>query len=353
MATSLTSVVNSPGIQTAGLPTNSTQLGGGGVATSAPTPAGNNPVPTTPTNGTSSSGVLNPPTPSNPSVTSLVPAQPTTATFTGVNGTAATVGTATNAATSDVGKLADISSGSANPNDSTNSASQLDAITSTDSPYMQLARKQGMLSAASRGLGNSSIAAGNSEASAVAAAAPLAEQNASTAASGQLQNSQLDTQTSEFNAGQQNANAQLDAQLKTQTSQFNASQQQSTGATNAAAINAMREQTQAITAQLNTQFLSGSMAQTLAGIQGQYSELIAQNQSAAALVQSTLNGISAAMANPQVNATQASQAIAAEIAFMNSSLGMINILNGGSPNALSAGIAAPGSTPTANPGGKK
>lgn len=329
---------------------NTTQMGGGGASiTNPPSLVGSNPTPTTPTNGTSA-GVLNPPTPSNPSLASLTPGQPATGTFTAAMGTAATAGTATQASASNVDGL-----GSQNTNDPTNAAGQLNSITASDSPYMQLARKQGMLAAAQRGLGNSSIAAGNSEASAVAAAAPLAEQNASEAAQGKLQNSQLDTQTNEFNAGQTNANAQLDAQLKTQTSQFNASQQQSAGATNAAALNAMREQTQAITAQLNTQFLSGSMAQTLAGIQGQYSELIAQNQSAAAIAQSTLNGISSALANPQINASQAAQAISVETTFLNSALGMINVLNGGSSTTLpnvSATASTHGSTtvPTTTPG---
>jgi hypothetical protein len=338
--------------------TNSSQLGGGGASITPPAVVTNGGA----SNGASSAGggntgILNPPTPSNPSLSSLYPTQPVTGTFTGVNGTAATVGTATAAAASDVGKQADISTGSMNPNDSTNAASQLDAITSTNSPYMQLARKQGMLSAAQRGLGNSSIAAGASEAAATAAAEPLAQQNASEASSGQMQNSQLNTQANEFNAGQTNANQQLDAQLKTQTSQFNASQQQSAGATNAAALNAMRQQTQQIMAQLNTQFLSGSQAQTLAGIQGQYSELIAQNQSAAALTQSVLNGIASALANPQINSSQAAQAISVETTLLNSALGMINTLNGGSPTALpnvntssTHGNTAP-PPPTGAPGG--
>jgi hypothetical protein len=317
--------------------TNSSQLGGGGASIAPPTLA-TNPGGSS-TNGTSAAGggntgVLSPPTPSNPSLSSLYPTAPVTGTFSAVNGTASLAGTATAAVASDVGNQASISTGSMNPNDSTNAASQLNSITSTNSPYMQLARKQGMLSAAQRGLGNSSIAAGASEAAATAAAAPLAQQNASAASQGQMQNSQLNTQVSDFNAGEQSANQQLDAQLQTQTSQANAEQQQSAGATNAAALNVMKQQTQQIIAQMNTQFLSGSQAQTLAGIQGQYSELIAQNQSAAALTQSALNGIASAMANPQINASQSAQAISVETTLLNSALGMINVLNGGNPTAL-------------------
>lgn len=318
-------------------------LGGGGASIQPPQVVTNGTSATTALGGGSSPSTSG----TGLNVASLYPNQPTTGTFTAAMGTAAAVGTATAAQASDVAGM-----GSQNTNDPTNVAGQLNDITSANSPYMQLARQQGMLSAAQRGLGNSSIAAGNAEAAAVQAAAPLAEQNASEAAQGKLQNSQLETQANEFNAGQTNANQQLDAQLKTQTSQFNASQQQSAGATNAAALNAMREQTQQIVAQMNTQFLSGTMAQQLAGIQGQYSELIAQNQSAAALVQTTLNGMSAALSNPQVNATQAAQAVKTEMTMLNSALGMINVLNGGSPTATPpvSSTAAPGTPGTTIPG---
>lgn len=59
---------------------------------------------------------------------------------------------------------------------------QLNAITSADSGYMQLARTSGLQTANRRGLLNTSIAAGASQAAAIAAAAPLASQNASQSA---------------------------------------------------------------------------------------------------------------------------------------------------------------------------
>jgi hypothetical protein len=55
---------------------------------------------------------------------------------------------------------------------------QMNAITSQDSDYMKLARTSGLQTANKRGLLNSSIAAGASEAEALKAAAPLAGQNA-------------------------------------------------------------------------------------------------------------------------------------------------------------------------------
>jgi hypothetical protein len=56
---------------------------------------------------------------------------------------------------------------------------QMNKITSQDSDYMKLARTSGLQTANKRGLLNSSIAAGASQAEALKAAAPLAGQNAS------------------------------------------------------------------------------------------------------------------------------------------------------------------------------
>ena len=63
---------------------------------------------------------------------------------------------------------------------------QMNKITSQDSDYMKLARTSGLQTANKRGLLNSSIAAGASQAEALRAAAPLAGQNASQAASRNL-----------------------------------------------------------------------------------------------------------------------------------------------------------------------
>lgn len=57
-------------------------------------------------------------------------------------------------------------------------ATQLTGLLSSNSPYMQAAREAGLRVANRRGLLNSSVAAGASEASAIAAAAPIASQDA-------------------------------------------------------------------------------------------------------------------------------------------------------------------------------
>lgn len=289
------------------------------------------PSPTTATTTTGTSAA----TTGTPSLQSLYTTPGAVSTFSASTGTASTVGQTSTATANDVGNLAAISNGQINPNDATNAASQLDAITNSNSPYIQQAEQQGLLSAASRGLENSSIGAGAAESSAVAAAAPLAEQNASEASQGQLQNSQLNTQANEFNASEANANAQLNAQLQTQQTQFNASQQQAAAATNSAAQNAMTQQVQQLDEQISQQYLSGSQAQTLASIQGQYNELIASNTSAASMFTSMMNGISATMSNQNIAPDRVASTISADQSLLESGLGVIDALNGGSTNITS------------------
>lgn len=249
--------------------------------------------------------------------------------------------------------------------DSTNSATQLDQITAENSPYMQLARNQGMLTAASRGLGNSSIAAGSSEASAVAAAAPLAQQNAAEAATAAGQNAQLGTQVSEqnaqlgtqaneFNTSENVASDQLNAQLGTQTSQynagqaeqeaeFNAQQRQQSDQANQQATVQTTQQVMQQNADLNKQYLSGTQAQDLATIQGQYNDLIASNQAASNLYQSYLTSIGTAMANKDIDPARIAQDIAAQQAMLSSGLALINSMNGGNP--VTGGTGGAGGSP--------
>jgi hypothetical protein len=326
----------------------------------SPTPIA--PVPTTPTAGNTPvvrptavsggnavpSGVLNQaagitnPTPI--SLTGLTPTNGTASLGTAYNGTAANVGTAPVANASNVGPQAGITNGQINANDSTNSAAQLDAITNANSPYIQLAQQQGMLSAASRGLQNSSLGAGAAEASAVAAAAPFAQQNASTASAGQMQNSQLQTQANEFNASQQNSNNQLNAQMQTQNSQFNASQNTQNSQVNAQAQNSMKMQTQQLTEALNQQFVSGEESKQLASINGQYNTLINSNSSAASLYKSYMDNMGAILNNKDIDATKANVAITTMMKQLTSGLALVDAMNGGSSVAPPP-VTAP--TPTA------
>ena len=116
---------------------------------------------TSPTSGATSSGptygtgsVV--PTPSSVMPGTYTPATTAASTVgSTTGGTAAPVGNFGTAASTNV-NLAGLSpTGSMNPTDSTNAASQLNSITKANSPFIQQATQQGLLSAAGRGLENS------------------------------------------------------------------------------------------------------------------------------------------------------------------------------------------------------
>jgi hypothetical protein len=274
----------------------------------------------------------------------LTPQNPGTSTYSSTpnisigQGTASQVGDL-NTANSQNTSAATLNNGKMDPNDATNSASQLDAITSQNSPYIQLAEQQGLLTAASRGLENSSLGAGAAQASATAAAAPLAQQNASEAATAANQNAQLGTQASEFNSSQDAAAKELQAQLGTSVSQsnaqmttanneFNAQQDQAAKAANAAATNTMAAQTSALTEDMNKQDLSGTQAARLANIQAQSAQLIASNQSASSLYSSYMSSMSATMANKDIAPGRVADSITAMQSMLQSGLGVIDQMSG-------------------------
>ncbi len=343
-----------------------TPTSGGAVTPATTTPATSSST-TGSTSGTSGSGSSDSDNLSVPPLGSLTPTATPTATYNPTSagpvttGTASDIGTLSQAQTAAGANVAQLQNGQIDPTDSTNAASQLDAITNANSPYVQLAKQQGLLTAAGRGLENSSLGAGASEASAVAAAAPLAEQNASGATQSALQQQQLQTQTSEFNASQQDAAQELAAQLGTSVSQsnaqlatannqFNASQQQASDAANAAATNSMAAQTAALTEDMNKQDLSGTQAARLAQIQANSNQLIATNQTAASLYAGYMSSMSATMANQNISPGRAADTINAMQSMLDSGLSVIDQINGMSLDVTNttevAGASGPQNGPT-------
>ncbi len=300
-----------------GISSPTTGLGG----TAAPATSTIQPIKSTSATGTSANMVV------PPLGTALTPTTPTTSPGTATLGTASKVGalTAANAQNTDAATL---KNGQYDANDSTNSASQLDSIVSQNSPYIQLAEQQGLLTAAGRGLENSSLAAGASQAAATAAAAPLAQQNASEAATAKNQNAQLGTQASEFNSSQDAAAKELQAQLGTSVSQSNAQAQTANSEFNAQAANAMKSQTSALLEDMNKQNLSGTQAARLASIQSQSAQLIASNQSAASLFSGYLSSMSAMMANKDIAPDRLASSITAMQSMLQKSLDVIDQMNG-------------------------
>lgn len=144
-------------------------------------------------------------------------------------------------------------------------ATKLTGLLASDSPYIKLARQGGMDVANRRGLQNSSIAAGTSEAAAIGAAAPIAAQDASQIAQQNLsfqgagQASDLSKQESGQTASL--AQQQADAALRAQT--------QSEAAATAAAAAQHGYQTDEQKAAAEAQLTYGTTIQGMQGAQAQ------------------------------------------------------------------------------------
>jgi hypothetical protein len=244
--------------------------------------------------------------------------------------------------------------GEVDPNTMT-AAGRMADITGQDSPLMQRAARLGMLTAARRGLGNSSFAAGAATGEMVDRATPLAQQDAATyfqnmrsnldainrareVSTGRetdmsALNAQLAQQVNMQNAAFEQEAAKLNAQLETAVSQQNAQmaneirqrmaeQDQQRNMFNAEATNRteqlnaqmeqqanmfetesqarLQEMTLQSNIELNKQYLAGTQALDLQALQSRYQQLISTNQQAAMMYQGYMDAIGSAMANDRI-----------------------------------------------------
>jgi hypothetical protein len=102
---------------------------------------------------------------------------------------------------------------------------QLDKILGLDSPIVQRARAQGLMTAASRGLENSSMAAGASEAAMIDAAMPIAQADATANLGVNRYNVDTANTFDTTNVAAQNAAREFGAQAGNRASEFNIQQQ--------------------------------------------------------------------------------------------------------------------------------
>jgi hypothetical protein len=215
---------------------------------------------------------------------------------------------------------------------------QLNRITSQDSPLMQRAKQEGMLTAAKRGLQNSSIAAGTSMGAMVDRAAPLAQQNAQQAFqqgranqdstnTARAQNAQLETEISNQNAQMSTDVSKANAALGTDTSKFNAGLAMDRELANAAAENTLRQTVLTQNAELNKQFLAGTQAMDLATIQGQYQQLISTNEMAANLYNAYFTSIGQVMANKDMPPDRVAEMVRLQQSTLEAGLRMMDLMN--------------------------
>lgn len=238
---------------------------------------------------------------------------------------------------------------------------QATKILGQDSPLMQRARQEGLLTAGRRGLQNTSIAVGTAQGAMADRAIPLAQQNAASYLQQGLANQAAENRAAEVSAGFQQERDVLNAQLETAVSQGNAAAEnaarqqladletrvsmqtaeigQQTALTNAAAENEMRSRVMQANTDLNKQFLAGTQAMDLATIQGQYNQLISTNETAARLYDSYFNSISASMANSDLAPDRIAQYVNVQQSMLEAGLRMMDQMN-----TLNLDTALPGAT---------
>jgi hypothetical protein len=270
---------------------------------------------------------------------------------------------------------------------------ELARILGQDSPLLAQARAEAARMANQRGLMNSSMAAGMTQAEIVKAALPMAQQDAAQAIQREMANTELRQQQGQFTAEQLARLRSLEAELGHDLSLFNADQlnqaerlsaemrvaleQGNQQAYNEAALQLAELQRDAAAQQaeidyastereflerqaynesildsigeLNKQFMSGEQLIDIEHVRGTYQMLMNQNDFAADLYDSYMNAIGSIFSDPKMSTSQAGEAIRALVDAMEGSLRMMSEINGIDFGDL--GGSVPGSTPEGGGGG--
>lgn len=250
-------------------------------------------------------------------------------------------------------------------------AGQLLDITKQDSPLMQRARAEANDYSASRGLRNSTIAAGATEAALVDRALPVAQQDAAANRAQALENQSVMNRAREFSAAAENTAQLQDAALQTQTSQFNANLGTQVSLANAQAqnqrlaqnaefqqraneltagdVNKMRELVLTQNADFNKQYLTGTQAMDLASLQGKYQLLLSQNETAARFYDSYFTSISNIMSNDQLPPDRVARYVTTQQNMLEAGLRLLDVLNGTSTSSTMNSPASPNPAPNQLP----
>jgi hypothetical protein len=166
-------------------------------------------------------------------------------------------------------------------------AGQLHSILNEDSPVLQQARSRAMDTANSRGLLNTSMAAGAGESAVIDAAMPIASADASVYNANAAANQGYENTASQVNAGAANTS--------------NAAATQAANATQLSAQQSMQDTAM--------QKLKGEQATGLANIEAQYKNLMQTNAGAAQMFSVVTNNIGAILADPNTSAEQKQAAV--------------------------------------------
>ena len=209
-------------------------------------------------------------------------------------------------------------------------AGQLNTILAKGSPLIDVARSGAMETANSRGLLNSSIAAGAGEKAAIETALPIAQQDAATYSQAAGVNQAASNTGKLFNAGSVNTSNLNQAQAgNTSLQTTQAGQIQSNLSAQAGRIQSdlsAQAATQERTTQTLIQQMRGDQATTLANIESQYKQLTQTNAGAANFFAETQKQLVSALGNPNTSADQKASEVSAINATLQSGLAVIGAI---------------------------
>jgi len=202
---------------------------------------------------------------------------------------------------------------------------QITGLLSANSPLLQKARADSLAQMNARGLANSSMALGEGQKAVIASALPIAQQDATTAATRGQFNASQGNQMNQFNAGQTNAASQFTAGASNTAALTNAAAQNTAaqftaGSTNEAskqystALNStvqnMMDQSMKISlanadaaTKIELQNIDANTRKDLAATEAQYKNQMQASQSANDIFQQISKNIADIMANPDLSAT--------------------------------------------------
>ncbi len=211
-------------------------------------------------------------------------------------------------------------------------AGQLTSLLSSGNPYLEAARSGAMETANSRGVLNSSMAAGAGEAAAINSALPVASADASTYNNAENFNKSADNTALQFGANTENQAGLIGTQTEAQKQIAQQAADIQTGQVLPAQTAAQKELTAATGEQqrqtlaqsgqqdIATQTLRGEQATDLANIEAQYKTLIQASASAADVMKNASGAVGAIMADTTTTTEQKQAAVNTVSQLVRSSL---------------------------------
>lgn len=207
-------------------------------------------------------------------------------------------------------------------------AGQLHSILAEDGPLSQQAKAGALDTANSRGLINSSMAAGAGQDALIKNALPIAQQDASTFGHVADVNQQADNASKAFNSGATNT-ANLNTAQAANTSTL---QSQQTEEQVGQVIPAQTEAQSQLSAQSHTQDvalqnLRGDQATTLAQIESQYKQLMQSNASASSFYSDITTQLATVLNNPSTSSAQKTAAVGQITSLLQTGLTVIGAIS--------------------------